>query len=184
MMVANLGIVRIYGILYSQNLYFYMRWLIDGYNVILSDEKLAKMLRNENEAGRGELILEIANSGGFKRDQVTVFFDGRFSASSSREAPALVVRFTARGETADDAIKREIGKSSRRRSLFVVSNDHAIVSYARECGANAVSSADFLAKVRNRGPSNVRSGNTASEKPESTGRPDPELLKLFTGKKI
>ncbi len=161
-----------------------MRWLIDGYNVILSDEKLAKMLRNENEAGRGELVFEIANSGRFKGDEVTIFFDGRFGASSSRETPKLLVRFTARGETADDAIKREIGNSSRRRSLFVVSNDHAIVSYARECGATAVSSAEFLVKVRNREPSNERAGNIASEKPESTGRPDQELLKLFTGKKI
>lgn len=160
-----------------------MRWLVDGYNVVLSDEKLAKMLRNDNEAGRSELLFEIAHSGRFKGDDVTVFFDGRFGASSSTEAAGLVVRFTARSETADDAIKREIGKSPRRRSLFVVSNDHSIVNYARECGARAVSSADFLAKLRNTASSNGRSGNVASEKPESTGTPDPELLKLFTGKK-
>jgi predicted RNA-binding protein with PIN domain len=182
-MLIRRGNGQTYGILRSQNLYFYMRWLVDGYNVILSDEKLAKMLRNENEAGRGELISEIANSLRFKGDQVTLFFDGRFGASSSRESTTLVVRFTARGETADDVIKREIGKSSRRRSLFVVSNDHSIVNYARECGATAVSSAEFLAKVRKSRTSNEREGNTASEKPESNGRPDPELLKLFTGKK-
>lgn len=160
-----------------------MKWLIDGFNVILSDSKLGMLFRNDGEAGRAELVFEIANSGGYSSDDVTVVFDGRFGSSVSREGRKLTVRFTARGETADDFIKGEIGKSNRRRSLFVVSNDHSIVDYARECGANAVSSADFLARLRNRTPGRRFAEDPKSEKPESTGRPDPELLKLFTGKK-
>ncbi len=160
-----------------------MRWLVDGFNVVLSDEKLSRRLRNDSKAGRTEFISEIVGSGQFRNEEVTVFFDGRFTASSDREAPGVTVRFTANGETADDAIKREIGRHTRRRSLLVVSDDRSIVSYARECGAKTMSTADFLAKVRNKVPARPLSAGSPSEKPESTGTADPELLRLFTGKK-
>ncbi len=159
-----------------------MLWLIDGYNVALSDGKLGKMLRNDNEAGRRQLLFEIAGSRRFSRQNVTVVFDGRFAASSERETPRLLVRFTSRGETADDLIKREIGESNKRRALTVVTNDRSILAYARECGARTLGSAEFLSMVRERTPDRGTADHY-SEKPEPAGRPDPELLKLFTGKK-
>lgn len=159
-----------------------MHWLVDGYNVILSDIRLSKMLRNDAEQGREEFTREISASRRFRGESVTVVFDGRFAASSSREGPRLLVRFTSKGQTADDLIKLEIGRSVRRRSLTVVTNDRSILAYAKECGARTLSSGDFLALARARTPGRERI-NTEAEKPESTGRPDPELLKLFTGKK-
>lgn len=158
-----------------------MYWIVDGYNVILSDDKLAKLLRIDNETGRHELLFEIANSRRLSRENVTVIFDGRFAASASRETPNLLVKFSSGGESADDLIKREVGRSGRRRSLTVVTNDRSILAYARECGAKTLASLKFLAIVRQKAQSpNVTA--LTSEKPESTGRPDPDLLKLFTGK--
>jgi len=159
-----------------------MNWLVDGYNVILSDDKLRKLVRGDNESGRQEFLSEIMQSRMFPGDRVTVVFDGRFAASAVNEADWLVVRFTARGETADDFIKREIAESSRRRSLNVVTDDHAILDYARECGAATTRSADFISRIRGRRGERQRSLNK-TEKPEPSGKPDPELLKLFTGKR-
>lgn len=159
-----------------------MRWLIDGYNVILSDQKLAKVLRNDNESGRRELLVEIVSSRRFVRQEMAVIFDGRFGASSSREGRKLEVRFTSRGETADDVIKSEIGMSKRRRTLTVVTDDRAIIAFAKECGARTLGSRDFVRLIRERPPD--REGDSIfAEKPEPTGSPDPELLKLFTGKR-
>ena len=158
-----------------------MRWLIDGYNVILSDTKLSRMLRNDNEQGRYEFIAEVSGSRRFSGEDVVIVFDGRFAASSSREGPRLEIRFTSSGQTADEHIKNEVGRSTKRRSLTVVTNDRSILAYARECGAATLRSGDFLALAR--GNSHVRRKvEEASEKPLPTGQPDPELLKLFTGK--
>lgn len=159
-----------------------MFWLVDGYNVALSDAKLSRMLRNDNEAGRRELLVEIAGSRRFSRQNITIVFDGRFAASSARETPRLLVKFTDRGETADDLIKREIGESVRRRALTVVTDDRSILAYARECGAKTLGSTEFLSMVRGKVPAG-KNAETLSEKPEPAGRPDPDLLKMFTGKK-
>lgn len=159
-----------------------MRWLIDGYNVILTDPRLAKMLRNDNEQGRHELISRILATRRLNKDDITVVFDGRYAASSSREGNRLLIRFTARGETADDFIKREVGKSQRRRSLVVVSNDRSILAYARECGAGIMGSGEFLAMTRER-KQHPSHSYASDEKPDPPGKPDPELLKLFTGKR-
>lgn len=159
-----------------------MRWLVDGYNVILSDPKLSRMLRNDNEQGRFEFIAELSASRRFSGENVTIVFDGRFTASSSREGRMILVRFTSRRESADDFIKKEIGNSPKRRSLTVVTNDRSIIAYAKECGAKTLGSRDFLTLARGNGRRREKV-DAAAEKPESTGRPDPELLKLFTGRK-
>ena len=140
------------------------------------------MLRNDNESGRRELLAEILGSGRFTGQDVVIMFDGRFGASSSREGDRVEVRFTSRGETADDVIKSEIGRSTRRRSLTVVTDDRSIVTYAKECGARTLGSRDFLRLIRERAAGS-KDVDTELEKPESTGSPDPELLKLFTGKR-
>lgn len=158
-----------------------MFWIVDGYNVILSDERLAKLFRGDNETGRREFLFEIANSRRLSRENVTVIFDGRYAASASRETPKLLVKFTSGGETADDLIKHEVGRFEKRRSLTVVTNDRSILAYARECGARTLASSEFLAIVRQKVHRQSATSNV-SEKPESTGRPDPDLLKLFTGK--
>ncbi len=158
-----------------------MVWLVDGYNVILSDERLAKLLRNDSETGRRELLLEITNSRRFSKENITVIFDGRFAASASKVSLKLLVKFTSSGETADDSIKREVGRSTRRHGLTVVTNDRSILAYAKECGANTLGCAEFLAILR-RKEHMAKETAIAAEKPESSGRPDPDLLKLFTGK--
>ncbi len=159
-----------------------MRWLIDGFNVALSDQKLSRLMKIDSEQARHELAMEILGSKRLSKEDINLVFDGRFAPSSSREGPRLVVRFTSRGETADEWIKREIGNSTRRRSLTVVSNDLSILGYAKECGAATMKSGDFLSMVR---AVNERGNGMVidDEKPESAGKFDEELLDLFKGKR-
>jgi predicted RNA-binding protein with PIN domain len=159
-----------------------MRWILDGYNVILTDERLAKVAKNDLEAARRELTATIASNGRLRHEQVLVVFDGKSAGSAEQIAPNIETRFTGRGETADDFIKRTIGLYRKRRSVFVVSDDHSIISYAKECGANVVSGRDFLHSLRE--PKNgKRTKEPPSEKPAPPMRSDPELLRLFKQRK-
>ncbi len=160
-----------------------MRWIIDGYNVILADHKLSKLMKNSLELARDELAQEIRRSGRFRGQRVTIIFDGRHSSSAERIAENLEIRFSPPRETADDLIKKEIGAQPGRRSLFVVSNDHAIINYARECGARVIKSGEFLSLVREPKHGKDTSNDSSAEKPAANDKPDPELLRLFIGEK-
>jgi predicted RNA-binding protein with PIN domain len=172
----------------KNKLYFFiMRWIIDGYNVIFSDARLSKLLRNDVEAARDELIVEIQSRRSLTNDKVTLVFDGRYRATTDRISDNLTISFSTKGQTADDLIKEEIGRSTTRRSLCVVTNDLAIIDYARVCGANVTKSEEFLLMVRKFLPSHKGSRNDGKEKKEDSdaekpaviGKPDQELLKLF-----
>lgn len=160
-----------------------MRWIIDGYNVILADLRLSKLLRNDPEAARNELSREIQHSGKLQGQKVTIIFDGKYTASTERITENLEIKFSAPRETADDLIKKEIGDQLKRRSLLVVGNDHAIINYARECGAKVVKSEDFLSRIREPKSTNNTTGELFAEKPVAADKPDLELLRLFRGKK-
>ncbi len=139
-------------------------------------------MKIDSNQTRHELALEILRSARLSKDDINLVFDGRFAPSASREGPRLVVRFTSGGETADEWIKREIGNSTKRRSLTVVSNDLSILAFAKECGAATMKSGEFLSMVRTL---NARGKDTVSddEKPASAGKLDEELLYLFKGKR-
>ncbi|MCL4539317.1 MAG: NYN domain-containing protein [Bacteroidetes bacterium] len=160
-----------------------MHWIVDGYNVILADARLSKLIRRDSESARSELLREVMKFAGTRRHKVTLIYDGKFSTPTEKVSASVEIRFSRPNETADDLIKREIGNSERRRSLFVVTDDLAIIGYAKECGANAVGSREFMLQVRGSG---LRTGNQVehgSEKPEPSGNPDLELLRVFGVKK-
>ena len=159
-----------------------MRWIVDAYNVLLCDQRMSQLMKIDGDAARRELVSTISGSWRLSKDDVTLVFDGRFAPSSSHEGPRLVVRFTSASETADDWIKKEVGKSTRRRSMTVVSNDLSILAYAKECGAATVRSREFLSMVRGKDKPAKRT-QVDDEKPVSAGKLDKELLELFRGKK-
>ncbi len=160
-----------------------MHWIVDGYNVILSDRMLAKLFKASNELGREDLINTIMHSDMPKGERVTIVFDGKFASSEERVGSNVRVKFTSTGETADDVIKGEIARSTRRRSLRIVSDDNSISTYARECGAVAVGSKDFLSMLRGRGQGTDPATDLVDEKPAAGGSLDTELLKLFREEK-
>ncbi|MFZ1082246.1 MAG: NYN domain-containing protein [Candidatus Kryptoniota bacterium] len=164
-----------------------MKWIVDGYNVIFSDARLSKLLRNDIEAAREELILKIKSCNSLIADKVNLVFDGKYNATANKISDSLIISFSTKGQTADDFIKEQIERSARRRSLCIVSNDLAIIDYARICGANVVKSEEFLSMLGKLPPTSKSSRNARQEKangsdigkPIVNGKLDQELLKLF-----
>jgi predicted RNA-binding protein with PIN domain len=158
-----------------------MHWILDGYNIIHADHRLSKIAINNLEAGRDELIQEIASAARFNGESVFLVFDGRSGSSERRIAAGINVMFSNSPESADDVIKRIIGNYQKRRSIVTVTNDHSIVDYAKECGAKVIGSEDFLLLARAR-KSGRKEAESFSEKPPLPSKPDLELLKLFKEK--
>ncbi len=160
-----------------------MHWILDGYNIILADEKLARLARNHLEAGREELVREILSSGKFRgKEDILMVFDGRSGGSTEEFAPNLMVKFSRRGETADDLIKNTLANYKKRNSIFVVSSDHSIMNYSKECGAKSISSREFLSSIRLK-KKKRNENDYSSEKPTTSSKSDLELLRLFKERK-
>jgi len=158
-----------------------MHWILDGYNIILSDERLTKAAGNDLETARDELIREITFSSKFKGDNVSLVFDGKTGSPDLKINSRLRVIFSKSPESADDLIKDMIGNYRTRRSIIVVSNDRSIADYARECGARTMKSTDFLSLIRAKEEEKMEE-KSFSEKPPQPSKPDLELLKLFREK--
>lgn len=159
-----------------------MWWILDGYNIILADEKLTKLVRVNLVGAREELINEILSAAEFKRENVVLVFDGKSGGPAERISPNLHIEFSRIHETADDLIKNMVGDHKKRSSVNVVSNDHSITNYAKECGAGVIGSRDFLLLVRKR-REKTEEKNSFDEKPTVPNAPDAELLRLFREKK-
>ncbi|MGO9482412.1 MAG: NYN domain-containing protein [Candidatus Kryptoniota bacterium] len=164
-----------------------MKWIVDGYNVIFSDSALSKVARNNIEAARDAIVSEIESCRRLTKDKLDLVFDGKHKTAVDRLSDNLTVSFSASGQTADDLIKDEIGRSTARRSLCIVTNDYAIIDYARGCGAIVMQSEEFLSLVRkfksaHGGSRKLETEPTLdldAEKPRVIGKVDQELLKLF-----
>ena len=75
-------------------------------------------------------------------------FDGshsRFFSQQSDRQKGISIRFSRKGESADDVIKR-MARNEREKAL-VVSSDREIVNAAAACGAATISSPQFEAKI-------------------------------------
>jgi predicted RNA-binding protein with PIN domain len=155
-----------------------MRWILDGYNIILADEKLAKLARVNLVGAREELINEILSAAEFKHENVILVFDGNSGGPAERISPNLQIEFSRTLETADDLIKNMVGNHKKRSTIHVVSNDHSITNFAKECGARVLGSGDFLLLLRKR-RNRTEERNLFAEKPTVPNEPDIELLRLF-----
>ncbi len=159
-----------------------MRWILDGYNIVLADEKLAKLARANLVVAREELINEILSAAEFKHENVILVFDGKSGGPAERISPNLQIEFSRTHETADDLIKNMVGNHKKRSSIHVVSNDRSITNFAKECGARVHGSRDFLLLLRRR-RNKTEERNLLAEKPPVPDEPDIELLRLFGEKK-
>lgn len=114
--------------------------VVDGYNVARA---AWSGLAPEEERRRTVALLEDvqARSGG----QVVVVFDGDDAVTAPRASRRVQVRYSATGQTADDAIVDLLGALPPDRPVVVVSSDRAVAADARKQGATAMGSAAFLA---------------------------------------
>jgi predicted RNA-binding protein with PIN domain len=115
-------------------------FLIDAYNLILSDERMAAgTLQQQRE--RLLRFLEERRPGG--NNPVVVVFDGKPGRDwSGWRGPTQIVFSEERD--ADTEIKDRIDAMSNAAAATVVTNDRAIQKWVRGAGARVVGCADFL----------------------------------------
>ena len=117
-----------------------MHWMIDGYNVIRRDPRLASRERTSLEAGRDALCRMLAEIGRASGERFTVVFDG--AGSGGAGGGAVRVLFSSARESADRVLAR-----LATRGGAVVSNDREVRRAAARAGAIAVRADEFLARL-------------------------------------
>ncbi len=114
--------------------------VVDGYNVARA--AWSDLVPEEERRRTVALLDEVqARSGG----RVVVVFDGDDAVTAPKASKNVRVRFSATGQTADDAIVDLLAATPEATPVVVVSSDRAVAADARRQGAVAVGSRDFLA---------------------------------------
>ena len=140
--------------------------IIDGYNVIYTDDRLRKIACRDIERARGEFLKALTAYVGAKRIQATVVFDGRGAlADTDAVIPGtLQVVYSPQGQTADDLIIATLKRSGNPQAYLVVSSDRAhIVPVVRGLGCEVLGSRRFLERLTR---DDTRTINDEDEKPE------------------
>ncbi|MDX1708578.1 MAG: NYN domain-containing protein [Desulfobacterales bacterium] len=122
--------------------------IIDGYNLIRQSASLSRLDEQDILLGREALVDMLAAYRKIKPHPITVVFDGQHSPNFSKRQhrqKGIAIRFSPRGTSADDVIKRMVRK--QREKALVVSSDREIIHFAASCGAATISSRRFEARV-------------------------------------
>ena len=113
--------------------------IVDGYNLIHSDPRLKKYLKDFGSDGaRDELLKEISILHDYEGWRMTVVFDGR-GAMMSVEYPSKVKTlgcvFSPGGISADEVIQGLVEKCVARDDLIVATSDGGIRVFIQTQGA-------------------------------------------------
>ncbi len=104
-------------------------WLVvDGYNVINAWKELSVLASESLDHARQKLLERLASYGAFRDLRVVIVFDAyeRTGEAVLEESAAVLIVFTAAGETADSYIERLAYEVVRRgETVYVVTNDWA-----------------------------------------------------------
>jgi predicted RNA-binding protein with PIN domain len=124
--------------------------IIDGYNVIYTDERLRRIACRDLQRARVHLMDRLKRYATGRRIQLTVVFDGRGGlAQAETLLPGkLQALYSAANQTADELILETVRGSSSPRSFVVVTSDMADIGRtARGWGCEVVGSKRFLDRV-------------------------------------
>ncbi len=118
--------------------------IIDGYNLIRRSSTLARLDRQDLEAGRMALLSRLAAYKRLRHHHLTVVFDGAGGPAGSLRRDRVLgieVYFSGPGETADTLIKRMVSQSNT--NVLVVSSDREVAGFASAAGAETLESEVF-----------------------------------------
>ncbi|MFH1037399.1 MAG: NYN domain-containing protein [PVC group bacterium] len=133
-----------------------MEWLIDGYNLLISNDL------GHDEAARERFRHRIGSHFAGKQVSVTVVYDSRGSAAIQRER--ITGAFSEiYVDNADQFIIETIERHPRPRSIIVVTDDREILLAVRGRRPQRMSTVDFLARIDSPAVHRRRE----AEKPES-----------------
>ena len=126
--------------------------IIDGYNLLGVRGQVGRGDGLSGETAREQLIRELALYRQRKGHAITVVFDGwqqGFATGHREHRSGVEVRFSPRGERADQMIQRLAAEYGT--ACAVISSDREVTTFARTHGAFVMSAAEFDAKLRGSG---------------------------------
>jgi predicted RNA-binding protein with PIN domain len=124
--------------------------IIDGYNVIYTDDSLRRAACRDLQGARDRLVDLLKQYLKRRHLQVTVVFDGRGGLVDAEPVVPckLQVLFSADDETADELILATIRRSPSPQSFVVVTSDMADIGRtARGMGCEVIGSKRFLDRI-------------------------------------
>ncbi len=125
-----------------------MHIIIDGYNLIRQSKSLSRLDLQEMALGREALIGQLAAYRRLKPHRITVVFDGARAPELSPprdRVKGISIVFSRGGDSADSVIAR-MARQEREQAM-VVSSDQAVARAAAACGAAAIDSLEFEARM-------------------------------------
>ena len=133
--------------------------IIDGYNVIHTDEKLRRTACRDLQRARNGLVDRLERYLRGRQLQITLVFDGRGGITEAETVVAgkLQVVYSAGSQTADEVIVSTLQSSDNPAAYVVVTSDMAdIGNTARGLGCEVVGSKRFLERIRSATGEKVR----------------------------
>lgn len=115
-----------------------IHYIIDGNNLIGKIVSLKNLPDKQSAREKLSLMLERFFAG--KKLKVSLHFDGYENEPIS--ISGIKIKYSL-NRSADEMIKEEIEKIKNQKSVFVVSSDLEILSYAKVCGCNVLKSEEF-----------------------------------------
>ncbi len=148
-----------------------MHWIIDGYNVLISNDL------GHDESSRGWFRDRITSGFAGKQVEVTIVYDSRGSKIIQRERVNSVVS-EIYVDNADQYIIDTIERSYHPRSIILVTDDREIIQTVRYRHPRCMNTADFLSSL----DSPPEPDHSPPEKPEFD-TPDniARYLRIFEG---
>lgn len=125
--------------------------IVDGYNVIINQPSLKKLLKPNQEDARKALSERLQNYAGNKGyDEVIVVFDGQSDGNKAEEVQIhkhFKQVFTTTHQTADAYIEKFVHDFNEvYRNIYVISSDAAVQTQILGSNALRVSVREFIAE--------------------------------------
>lgn len=102
-------------------------------------------------------LIETGGFSGSVRNRVVIVFDGQEGIAWPAKTSSVKVVFST-NETADDLIRRLVGKEGNKKNVYAVTDDNALRQSVKDLGAKVLGVKEFL------GSTSVKTGAGAKVK--------------------
>ena len=121
--------------------------IIDAYNLIHRCSDLRKLVKQNLEESREQLLHNLIVFKKNKKIKITIVFDGDMAGRPHYvNQSGMNIHYSVPPKKADDVIKDILQKQKNHRSITVVSSDNEITGFAKTCKANTMRSEEFYTK--------------------------------------
>lgn len=140
--------------------------IIDGYNLLHQDPKLAALLRSDLMAARQRLVRKVENTAHRMAPKTIIVFDGQEAGiDDSLTVRHIEVCFSPSNCSADTIIERLVCRYAAPEKILVITSDHAEHETVSSAGAQVMSAQEFLAQCERDSRRSIPSAMRPGERP-------------------